>query len=41
MVPIPTGECPFEEIAIDCIRELQKSEDFNAIIAITDWFAKI
>jgi len=38
---MPTGECPFEEIAIDFVGELLESEGFNAILIITDQFTKI
>jgi len=38
---MPTGERPFEEIAMDFIGELQKSEAFNAILVITDRLTKI
>jgi len=41
LVPIPTGERPFEEIAIDFVGELPESEGFNAILVITDRFTKV
>jgi len=41
LVPMPTGERPFKEIAIDFCGELPKSESFNAILVITDRFTKI
>ena len=41
MVPMPTGELPFEEIAMDFVGELPESEGFNAILVITDWFTKV
>ena len=41
MVPMPTGECPFEEIATDFVELLPESKGFNAILVITDWFTKI
>ena len=41
MVPMPTGERPFEEIAMDFGRELTESEGFNAILVITDLFTKV
>ena len=40
MVPMPTGEPPFEEIEIEFIGELPQSEGFDAILVITDWFTK-
>ena len=36
-----TGECPFEEIAMDFIGELPESEAFNAILVVIDWFTKV
>jgi len=41
LVPMPTGERPFEEIAIDFIGELPEFEGFNAILVIIDRFTKI
>ena len=41
LVPIPTGERPFEEIAIDFVGELPESEGFNAILVVTDRFTKV
>ena len=41
LVPIPTGERPFEEIAMDFGRELPESEGFNAILVVTDRFTKV
>jgi len=41
LVPMPTRERSFEEIAIDFVRELPESEGFNAILVIIDWFTKI
>ena len=41
LVPIPTGERPFEEIARDFVEELPESEGFNAILVIIDRFTKI
>ena len=38
---MPTGERPFEEIAMDFIGELPVSEGFNAILGVTDWFTKV
>jgi len=41
LVPMPTGERPFEEIAIDFVGELPESEGFNAILVVTDQFTKV
>ena len=41
MVPMPTGERPFEEIAMDFVGELPESEGFNAILVITDRFTEV
>ena len=41
MVPMPTGEHPFEEIAMDFVGELPESEGFNAILVVTDRFTKV
>jgi len=41
LVPMPTGEYPFQEIAMDFIGELSESEGFNPILAIRDRFTKI
>ena len=41
LVPMPTGERLFEEIAMDFIRELPESEGFNAILVVTDRFIKV
>jgi len=41
LVPMPTGERPFEEIAMYFVGELPESEGYNAILAITDRFTKI
>ena len=41
LVPMPTGEHPFEEIAMDFVRELPESESFNAILVVTDRFTKV
>ena len=38
---MPTGERPFEEIAMDFVGELPKSEGFNAILVVTDRFTKV
>ena len=36
LVPMPTREHPFEEIAMDFVGELPESEGFNAIPVVTD-----
>ena len=36
LVPMPTGERPFEEIAMDFVGELPESEGFNAILVVED-----
>ena len=36
LLPMPTRESHFEEIAMDFVAELPESEDFNAIIVVTD-----
>jgi len=36
LVPMPTGERPIEEIAMDFVEELPESEGFNAILVVTD-----
>jgi len=41
LVPMPTGERPFEEIAMDFVGELPESEGFNAILVVTDRFTKV
>ena len=41
MVPIPIGERPFEEIAMDFIGKLPESEGFNAILVVIDRFTKV
>ena len=38
LVPMPIGKGPFEEIAMEFILELPKSEAFNTILVVTDWF---
>ena len=38
---MPTGERPFEDIAMDFIGELPESEGFNAILVVTDRFSKV
>ena len=41
LVPMPTGECPFEEIAMDFVGQLPESEGFNAILVVMDWGTKV
>ena len=41
LLPMPTGERPFEEIAMDFVAELLESEGFNAILVVTDRFTKV
>ena len=41
LVAMPTGERPFEEIAMDFVRELPESAGFNAILVVTDRFTKV
>ena len=41
LVPMPTGERPFEEVAMDFVGELLESEGFNAILIVTDRFTKV
>ena len=41
LVPMPTGERPFEEIAMDFVGELPESEGFNAILVVTDRFTNV
>ena len=38
---MPTGERPFEEIAMNFKEELPESEVFNAILVVTDWLTKV
>ena len=38
---MPTGECLFEEIAMDFVGEIPESEGFNAILVVTDRFTKV
>ena len=40
LVPMPTRERPFEEIAMDFVGELPESEAFNAILVVIDQFTK-
>ena len=41
LVPMPTGERPYKEIAMDFVTELPKSEGFNTILVVTDQFTKV
>ena len=41
LVPMPTGEKSWEEIAMDFIGELLDSKGYNTILVITDRFIKI
>ena len=41
LVPMPTEERPFEEIAMDFVGELPESETVNAILVVTDRFTKV
>ena len=41
MVPIPTGERPFEEIAMNFVGESSESEGFNTIVVVMDRFMKV
>ena len=41
MVPMPTRERPFQEIAMDFVAELPESGGFNAILVVTDRFTKV
>ena len=41
LVPMPTGERPFEEIAMDFVGELSESKGFNAILVVRDRFTKV
>ena len=41
MVPMPTGERPFEEIAMDFVGEFPESEGFNTIVVDTARFTKV
>ena len=38
---MPTGEHPFEEIAMNFVGELPESEAFNAILVVTDRYTKV
>ena len=39
--PLPTPKTPWEEINIDVIGPLPKSEDKDAILVVVDWFSKM
>ena len=41
LVPMPTGQRPFEEIAMNFVGELPESDGFNAILIVTDRFTKV
>ena len=41
LVPMPIGQHPFEEIALDFVGELSESEGFHAILVVTDQFTKV
>jgi len=41
LVPMPTEERPWEEIAMDFVGELPESNGNNAILVITDHFTKM
>ena len=41
LLPMPTGERPFEEIVVDFVGELPESEGFNTILVVTDRFTKV
>jgi len=41
LVPMPTGERPWEEIAMDFVAEQPESDGYNAILVITDHFTKM
>ena len=41
LVPMPTGERPFKEIAMDFIGELPESEGFDAILVVADRFTEV
>ena len=38
---MPTGERPFEGIAMDFVGELPESEGYNVILVVTDRFTKV
>ena len=41
MVPMPTGERPFAEIAIDFVDKLPESKGFHAILVVRNRFTKV
>ena len=41
LVPISTGERPFEEIAMHFVSELPESEGFNTILLVTNRLTKV
>ena len=41
LLPMPTGERPFKEIAMDFVGELPESQGFNAIPVVTGQFTKV
>ena len=41
LASMPTVEHPFEDIAIDFVRELAESDGFNTILVVTKWFTKV
>ena len=41
LLPIPTGEGPFKEMAMEFVRELPKSGGYSAIVVIADEFTKV
>jgi len=41
LIPLPTGEQPFEQIVMNFAGELPKSERFNAILVVTNRFTKV
>ena len=38
--PMPTGSQPWQKIAMDFVRELWQSEEYNTIVVATDRFTK-
>ena len=38
---MPTGVCHCKEIAMDCVGELHKSEDYKAILVVMYYFTKV
>ena len=41
LIPMPAGECPFEEIVMDFVRQLPESEGCNIILVVLDQFTKV